>query len=514
MNYRSVVVRRERRPRSPTRGEARGASTGSSSTSHRGASRACGRRTRRAARHPVVALPLDEASAKVRTGPPKDDEEDYALPVWAGEIPLPLQPGTAGGRSPPRAGHRGAARGPALAAAASLVLLALLATLLSAQPARPFADERVLLDRRLETLRRILPDGPTSAADVLLVRDLAETARLARVEMKPRPPVESGTRGDVVLDLEALAGYEEIDRFFQKVAVSHRLVDVESLTLTATGENVIQLEAVLRFPLLAGARASPAASRVEGTPHRRAPPHARRIPARPVSRLREVGRDRGAASRAAKPAPVSLGGRRGGARAARGARLRLARRGLHLARARGRRGAGARLRAPPGARLPARVGVPHGEAGRLLPLRGARQEPVRGAGRRAAGAGGRPVRPGPAALPRRPRRGPGHRGQGPHPHREGPRPGPADPAPARRRLRRRLPGADRARQRRLRGPGERRGARQRRGDARHPRRDARRHPQGVGRGDLRARAPSASSRRRVSPPGARRPRAVRRRASP
>jgi nitroimidazol reductase NimA-like FMN-containing flavoprotein (pyridoxamine 5'-phosphate oxidase superfamily) len=41
----------------------------------------------------VVTLPLDEASAKVRTGPPKDDEEDYALPVWAGEIPLALQPG-------------------------------------------------------------------------------------------------------------------------------------------------------------------------------------------------------------------------------------------------------------------------------------------------------------------------------------------------------------------------------------------------------------------------------------
>jgi nitroimidazol reductase NimA-like FMN-containing flavoprotein (pyridoxamine 5'-phosphate oxidase superfamily) len=43
----------------------------------------------------VVTLPLDEASAKVRTGPPKDDEEDYALPVWAGEIPLALQPGPA-----------------------------------------------------------------------------------------------------------------------------------------------------------------------------------------------------------------------------------------------------------------------------------------------------------------------------------------------------------------------------------------------------------------------------------
>jgi nitroimidazol reductase NimA-like FMN-containing flavoprotein (pyridoxamine 5'-phosphate oxidase superfamily) len=41
----------------------------------------------------VVTLPLDEASAKLRTGPPKDDEADYALPVWAGEIPLGLQPG-------------------------------------------------------------------------------------------------------------------------------------------------------------------------------------------------------------------------------------------------------------------------------------------------------------------------------------------------------------------------------------------------------------------------------------
>lgn len=36
----------------------------------------------------VLLLPLAEASAKVRTGPPVDDEEDYALDVWAGEIPL------------------------------------------------------------------------------------------------------------------------------------------------------------------------------------------------------------------------------------------------------------------------------------------------------------------------------------------------------------------------------------------------------------------------------------------
>jgi nitroimidazol reductase NimA-like FMN-containing flavoprotein (pyridoxamine 5'-phosphate oxidase superfamily) len=36
----------------------------------------------------VLALPLNEASAKLRTGPPVDDEEDYALDTWAGVIPL------------------------------------------------------------------------------------------------------------------------------------------------------------------------------------------------------------------------------------------------------------------------------------------------------------------------------------------------------------------------------------------------------------------------------------------
>jgi len=41
----------------------------------------------------VVSFPLDEASAKVRTGPPKDDEPDYAAPVWAGVIPLTLTAG-------------------------------------------------------------------------------------------------------------------------------------------------------------------------------------------------------------------------------------------------------------------------------------------------------------------------------------------------------------------------------------------------------------------------------------
>jgi nitroimidazol reductase NimA-like FMN-containing flavoprotein (pyridoxamine 5'-phosphate oxidase superfamily) len=36
----------------------------------------------------VLALALEEVSAKVRTGGPVDDEEDYALPVWAGVVPV------------------------------------------------------------------------------------------------------------------------------------------------------------------------------------------------------------------------------------------------------------------------------------------------------------------------------------------------------------------------------------------------------------------------------------------
>ena len=38
----------------------------------------------------VLRLPLTEVSAKVRTGPPIDDERDYELPVWAGVLPLRL----------------------------------------------------------------------------------------------------------------------------------------------------------------------------------------------------------------------------------------------------------------------------------------------------------------------------------------------------------------------------------------------------------------------------------------
>jgi hypothetical protein len=56
------------------------------------------------ARHPskkelkatsVVSIPIELAAAKIRTGPPLDDDEDYALPIWAGVLPLAIRPGTA-----------------------------------------------------------------------------------------------------------------------------------------------------------------------------------------------------------------------------------------------------------------------------------------------------------------------------------------------------------------------------------------------------------------------------------
>jgi nitroimidazol reductase NimA-like FMN-containing flavoprotein (pyridoxamine 5'-phosphate oxidase superfamily) len=36
----------------------------------------------------VMRVPIEEFSAKVRTGPPIDDEEDYSFPTWAGVVPL------------------------------------------------------------------------------------------------------------------------------------------------------------------------------------------------------------------------------------------------------------------------------------------------------------------------------------------------------------------------------------------------------------------------------------------
>ena len=42
----------------------------------------------------VLRVPIEEFSAKVRTGPPIDDEEDYSFPTWAGVLPLEMVAGS------------------------------------------------------------------------------------------------------------------------------------------------------------------------------------------------------------------------------------------------------------------------------------------------------------------------------------------------------------------------------------------------------------------------------------
>jgi len=42
----------------------------------------------------VLRVPIEEFSAKVRTGPPIDDEEDYSFPTWAGVVPLEIKAGS------------------------------------------------------------------------------------------------------------------------------------------------------------------------------------------------------------------------------------------------------------------------------------------------------------------------------------------------------------------------------------------------------------------------------------
>lgn len=39
----------------------------------------------------VLRMPIEEGAAKIRSGPPKDDEEDYSLPIWAGVVPMAME---------------------------------------------------------------------------------------------------------------------------------------------------------------------------------------------------------------------------------------------------------------------------------------------------------------------------------------------------------------------------------------------------------------------------------------
>ena len=88
MNYRSVMAIGRTRPvTDPARKDAALRAVVDHMVPGRSAAVRGGDR-RELAATAVLALPLDEVSAKVRTGPPIDDEPDYALPIWAGVLPL------------------------------------------------------------------------------------------------------------------------------------------------------------------------------------------------------------------------------------------------------------------------------------------------------------------------------------------------------------------------------------------------------------------------------------------
>jgi uncharacterized protein len=93
MNYRSVVVLGEARTVSDS---AEKAAALAALLEHVAAGRSATARPPNAkelAATAVVALPLAEVSAKLRSGGPIDDEEDLALPYWAGHVPLQLVAG-------------------------------------------------------------------------------------------------------------------------------------------------------------------------------------------------------------------------------------------------------------------------------------------------------------------------------------------------------------------------------------------------------------------------------------
>ena len=99
MNYRSVVVLGQARRVEGARRAARGAARRSPSAWCPAAGTRCARRAVRSSRaREVLAMELDEASAKLRRGGPVDDDEDYALDVWAGVVPLALAARRAGAR--------------------------------------------------------------------------------------------------------------------------------------------------------------------------------------------------------------------------------------------------------------------------------------------------------------------------------------------------------------------------------------------------------------------------------
>jgi nitroimidazol reductase NimA-like FMN-containing flavoprotein (pyridoxamine 5'-phosphate oxidase superfamily) len=92
MNYRSVVMLGRARPVSAAREKMQALKTITDHVVPHRWAEVRGPNELEMKQTAVLSLKLKEVSAKVRTGPPVDDEEDYAPPVWAGVVPILTRP--------------------------------------------------------------------------------------------------------------------------------------------------------------------------------------------------------------------------------------------------------------------------------------------------------------------------------------------------------------------------------------------------------------------------------------
>jgi hypothetical protein len=126
------------------------------------------------------------------------------------------------------------------------LLLLLLPALVSA---RTFPEERQLLDRRLEALRRVLPDGPHPEYDVTHVTELARAAGLTGLRIEARAPLENGARGETQVDVSGTVPYADLDRLFRQVSGSARPIDLQDLRIRASGSpGAVTFTSVLTLP--------------------------------------------------------------------------------------------------------------------------------------------------------------------------------------------------------------------------------------------------------------------------
>ncbi len=124
--------------------------------------------------------------------------------------------------------------------------LIVIAVALQSPSARPYSEERQLLDRHMAQLARPLPDAPSPDEDAVLLRQLAVEAGLRDCEVGSPTITETGPLGQSRRALSATSTFPDTDRFFRALQGSPRLVDVEGLVLRSADFGV-RIEARLRL---------------------------------------------------------------------------------------------------------------------------------------------------------------------------------------------------------------------------------------------------------------------------